>query len=251
MIGHWSRVRATFFLLTAALPLLPSGTSAQGTGQGFLFEEPRVRVGVDFGYALAHARGAVLNHARDQLTLDRGDFDASSVGVEFAVRATKRFDVALDIGFSRSNVRSEMRDWVDQDLQPIEQSTMFMRIPVTVSGRYYLSDRGRAVSRFAWIPPKWAPFVGGGVGLTWYRFEQDGDFVDIQTLDVLRLNIESQGAGTTAHVFAGVDVSISPRFLWTLETRYIVGHATTDFAFDHRNLDFNGFQATVGIAARF
>ena len=251
LIGHWSRVRATFFLLTATLPLLPSGTSAQSSGQGFLFEEPRVRVGLDFGYALAHARGAVLNHTRRQLTLDRGDFDASSVGVEFAVRATERFDVVLDVRFSRSDVRSEMRDWVDLDFQPIEQTTVFMRIPVTVSGRYYLRDRGRAISRFAWIPPKWAPFVGGGLGLTWYTFEQTGDFVDIVTLDILRLTIESDGAGQTAHVFAGVDVSISPRFLWTLEGRYAIGHATTDYAFDYGNLDLSGFQATIGISARF
>ena len=255
MIGHWSRVRATLFLLTAALPLLPSATSAQSSGQGFLFQRPLLRVGVDFGYALAHARGAVLNHARKQLTLDRGDFDASSVGVEFAVRATERFDVALDLGFSRSEVRSEMRHWLEEGF-PIEQTTIFMRIPVTVSTRYYLRDRGRAISRFAWIPAKWAPFVGAGAGLTWYRFEQIGDFVDITTCDptgcdIVNFTIESDGAGQTAHVFAGVDVSISPRFLWTLETRYTVGHATTDFAFDHRNLDFNGFQATVGIAVRF
>ena len=196
-----------------------------------------------------------MNHERDQLTLDRSDFDASSFGVEFAVRATERLDIGLDLRFSMSDVRSEMRKWLEDGF-PIEQTTIFMRIPVTVSARYYLRDRGRAISRFAWIPAKWTPFVGAGAGLAWYTFEQTGDFVDTTTCDptgcdIVNLTIESKGAGPTAHLLAGVDISISPRFLWTLEGRYAVGHATTDYSFDYGNLDLGGFQATVGIAVRF
>ena len=251
LIGHWSRVRATFFLLIATLPLLPSGTSAQGSGQGFLFKQPTLGVGIHAGYLLAHANGAVLNHARDQLTLDGRDFDASSWGVEFAVRGSERFDLLLDFRFSRSDVRSEMRDWVDLDNLPIEQTTTFTRIPVTVSTKFYLRDRGRAISQFSWIPAKWAPFVGAGAGLVWYRFEQAGDFVDIETLDVLNFTIESSGGAPTGHVFAGVDISISPRFLWTLEGRYALGRARTDSSFDFDNIELSGFQATIGLAARF
>lgn len=251
MIGHWSRVRATFFLLTATFPLLPPGTSAQSSGQGFLFEQPTFRVGVHAGYMFARAGGAVLNHARDQLTLGGRDFDASSLGIEFAIRGSERFDFALDFRFSRSDVRSEMRDWVDPDNLPIEQTTTFTRIPVTLSTRFYLWDRGRAISQFAWIPAKWAPFVGAGAGLTWYRFEQTGDFVDITTLDILNLTIESNGGATTAHAFAGVDISISPRFLWTLEGRYAIGQARTGDSFDYDNLDLGGFRATIGFTVRF
>jgi len=251
LISHRSRVRATFFLLTASLPLLPSGTSAQSSGQGFLFKQPRVQVGVHAGYMLAHASGAVLNNARSELTLDRSDFDASSWGVEFAVRGSERFDLALDFRFSRSDVRSEMRDWVDLDNLPIEQTTVFVRMPLTVSAKYYLRDRGRAVSQFAWIPEKWAPFVGAGAGVIWYRFEQTGDFVDINTLDILNFTLKSTGAASTTHVFAGVDISISPRLLWTVEGRYALGHARTDSTFNFDNLDLNGFQATIGLAARF
>ena len=254
MISHWSRVRATLFLLIAAFPLLPSGTSAQ-SGQGFLFQRPTLHVGFDVGYSVAHAQGRVFNHARDQLTLDRSDFDAPSFGIQFGVRVNERFDLGLDLRFSRSDVRSEMRDWLEEGF-PIEQTTIFTRVPLSVSGRYYLRDRGRAISRLAWVPAKWAPFVGGGVGLTWYQFEQIGDFVDITSCDpigcdIVNLTIESDGAGPTGHVFAGVDVSINPRFLWTLEGRYAFGHATTDYAFDYGNLDLGGFQATVGIAVRF
>ena len=244
-----------FFLLTATLPLLPSGTYAQSSGQGFLFKQPWVQVGVNLGYTVAHAGGAVLNHARDQLILGRRDFDAPTWGVEFAVRGSERLDLALDFRFSRSDVRSEMRDWLEEGF-PIEQTTIFTRVPVTVSTRYYLRDRGRAISQFAWIPAKWAPFVGAGAGLTWYQFEQIGDFVDIATCDptgcaIVNLTIESKGAARTAHAFAGVDISMSPRFLWRLEGRYAFGRARTGYTFDYDNLDLSGFQATIGLSARF
>jgi len=250
LIGHWSRVQATFFLVAASL-FLPSGAFAQSSGQGFLFKQPTVRVGILGGYMVAQASGDVLDHARDQLTLGGRDFDASTWGVEFAARGGKRFDVLLDFRFSRSEVRSEMRDWVDLDNLPIEQTTRFTRMPLTLSARFYLRDRGRAVSQFAWIPEKFAPFVGVGGGVTWYEFEQVGDFVDIETLDILNFTIESNGAAPTAHAFAGVDISINPRFLWTLEGRYSFGNATTDYSFNYDQLNLRGFQATIGLSARF
>ena len=251
MIGHWRRVRATVFLLTATLPLLPSPTTAQASGQGFLFKQPTVQLAVHAGYTLARAGGPVLDFARNELTLNKRDFDASSWGLELAVRAQERLDIAFDVRFSRSEAGSEMRDWVDQDNLPIQQTTTFVRVPVTVSTKFYLSDRGRAISQFVWIPERWAPFVGAGGGLLWYRFQQKGDFVDIVTLDVVNFTLESSGGTPTGHVFAGVDISLSPRFLWTLEGRYAFGGATTGSAFNFENLDLSGFQATIGLAVRF
>ena len=251
MIGHWRRVRATVLLLTATFSLLPSPTTAQGSGQGFLFKQPRVQVGLHAGYTLARAVGPVLDFARDELTLNKRDFDASSWGLELAVRGSERLDITFDVRFSRSDAGSEMRDWVDLDSLPIQQTTTFVRVPITVSTKFYLRDRGRAISQFVWIPAKWAPFVGVGGGLLWYRFEQKGDFVDILTLDVVNFTLESSGGTSTGHVFGGVDISLSPRFLWSLEGRYALSGATTSSAFDFENLDLSGFQATIGLAVRF
>lgn len=251
MIGNLSRVRATVFLLTATFPLLPFPASAQGSGSGFLFEQPRIQLGVHGGYTLARAGGPVLDFARNELTLNKRDFDASSWGLGLAVRTSERVDIAFDVRFSRSEVRSEMRDWVDLDNLPIEQTTTFVRVPMTVSTKFYPRGRGRAISQFAWIPEKWAPFVGVGGGLLWYQFKQKGDFVDLATLDVVNFTLESSGGTATGHVFAGLDISIGPRFLWTVEGRYAFAGATTGSAFNFDNLDLSGFQATIGLSARF
>jgi hypothetical protein len=254
LIGHLSRVRTSVFLLTvltATSSLLPAPASAQGSGQGFLFKRPGVQVGLRGGYVRAHAGGAVLNRALDDFTLSRRDFDASSFGLEFAFRARERLDIAVDARFSRSTAGSESRPYVDSDNLPIQQTTTLSRMPVTVSAKYYLRDRGRAVSQFAWIPAKWAPFIGFGGGLNWYTFKQEGDFVEEPSLDILNLVLQSSGAAPTTHVFTGVDVSISPRFLWTLEGRYALAGTDTGAAFDFGDIDLSGFQVTIGLAARF
>lgn len=251
MIGDWSRTRATFLLLAATSPLLPSPTFAQGTGQGFLFKQPSLQLGLHVGLTRARAGGAVLNRALDDFTLSKRDFDASSWGLELAVRGSERLDIALDVRFSRSEAGSESRPYVDLDNLPILQTTTFVRVPVTLSAKYYVRDRGRSVSRFAWIPEKWTPFVGAGVGFHWYRLKQEGDFVEEPSLDILNLILESSGAPGIAHVFAGVDISMSPRFLWTLEGRYTLGSAKTGYAFNFDKLDLRGLQATIGLSARF
>jgi hypothetical protein len=251
LIGHLSRARTTVFLLAPTLLLLPAPTSAQGSGQGFLFKQPNFQVAFHGGYAGAPAGGDVLDRALDDFTLNKRDFDASFWGPELAFRWSERLDIALDIWVSKSTAGSESRPYVDSDDLPIQQTTTLSRVPVTVSAKFYLRDRGRAVSRFAWIPEKWAPFVGVGGGLQWYGFKQEGDFVEEPSLDILNLTLESNGTAPTGHIFAGVDVSISPRFLWTLEGRYARGDAEAGPAFNFDNLDLSSFQATIGLAVRF
>ena len=251
MIFHRSRVRAAIVVLIAVIPLLPSRISAQGSGQGFLFKQPVFQVGIRGGYTVAGAGGGVLDHARDQLTLGKRDFDGSAWGLELATRVRERMDVALDVRYTMSKTESEMRDWVDLDNLPIEQRTTFVRVPISLNAKFYLGDRGRGISDFAWIPEKWAPFVGVGGGFTWYEFGQKGDFVDIATLDILYFTLKSSGWAPSGHVFAGMDISMSPRFFWTVEGRYGFGGTETGDAFAFDQIDVSGLQATIGLSARF
>ena len=248
------RNRARRGLLLAAIAWVSSSpaASAQAGGPGFLFRKPMMSIGIKGGYARAQAGSEVFDFAREELTLDIGDFSSSAWGAEVAVRATERLEVAGEVGVARSRTWSEFRDWVDLDDLPIEQSTTFLRVPVTLSLKYYFRDRGRSVSDFAWIPGKWSPYIGAGGGALWYLFEQEGAFVDFQTLDIFDALYKSEGMTSTAHVFTGVGVSLSPRVVLTGEGRYSWGRAEmgTDFV-DFDQIDLSGFQATVGLSFRF
>ena len=251
--AHRKRARRGVLLAAvAAVISLPTAASAQAGGPGFLFRRPTMSIGIKGGYARAQAGSEVFNFARDELTLEVGDFASSAWGAEVAIRVTERLDIAGELGATRSRKWSEFRDWVDLDDLPIEQSTTFLRVPMTLSVKYYLRDRGRSVSDFAWVPEKWSPYIGAGGGALWYRFKQEGDFVDFQTLDIFYELFESEGTTGTAHVMTGVDVSLSPRVVLTGEGRYSWGRADMgrDFV-DFDKIDLSGFRVTAGLSFRF
>ena len=249
MIRPWSTLGSA---LAAALVLGAAPDPAWAQAPDFLLRSPRASLGLRGGYALANASSEVFDFARDELTLERSDFDAPAFGGQLAIRITPRVDVAFDLSVASTRPTSEFRDWVDTDDLPIEQVTEYRRVPVTLGFKAYLKDRGRSVGRFAWIPARWAPYVGAAGGWVWYRFEQDGDFVDEKTLDIFTDRFTSRGKAPTMHVYGGADWSLGPVFFLTAEARYAWARTEMgpDFV-DFDPMDLSGLQATVGLSVRF
>jgi hypothetical protein len=127
-----------------------------------------------------------------------------------------------------------------------------MRVPVTASIKAYLSNSGRSVGHFAWIPSRYAPYVGAGGGAMWYRFRQEGDFIDFATSKVFTDAFMSQGWTPTAQAFVGTDVSLNPRFAVTAEGRYQWARSrlSTDFS-QFQPIDLSGFALTAGLSIRY
>ena len=248
--------RSTLAGMVAILAALGTG-AAQAVAQSpsppdFLFRNPSVSFGLRGGYAVARASGEIFNFTREQLTLGRSDFDAPSFGGQLAVRVRPRLDVAVDVSVANTRAPSEYNDWWDGDELPIEQETEFQRIPLTFGVKAYFKDRGRQVGRFAWVPAQWAPYVGAAAGWVWYRFEQDGDFVDFETLDVFGDTFTSSGRAPTLHLYGGADWSLGPQFFLTGEARYAWASADMGGDFGRYDpVDLSGLQATVGLSVRF
>lgn len=236
-------------MATAAL------AAAQSSGKGFLFNKPSGSFSLRGGWAYALAGSDIFDETTDQLTLDKRDFSSLTFGGDISYFATPKIDVVFDGEFSRASKGSEMRDWVDNNDKPIEQTTKYRRVPLTIGMRYYLTDRGRSVSNFAYIPSKYATYVGAGAGAMYYRFAQDGDFVDFQSqnLAVRRLELESTGWAPMAHGMAGVDYNIGPWLALNAEGRYQWARAELDpQVFEgFEKIDLSGFAGTVGFKVRF
>lgn len=244
---------------------LPASLAGQFTPQAppqrqrpdFMFGRPHVSLTLMGGYAIpSETPGAVYAQVgSDQaLTFYRKNFNSASVTGELAVRATDRLDIIMDLGYSGGKVGSEYTNWVDNNNLPIQQTTTFTRTPLTFGVKAYLWNPGRSIGQLAWIPAHWVPFVGGGVGWTWYKFVQSGDFVDFaNNNNVYSDRLESSGRGATANLFGGAEWSLSPHFLLTAEGRYSWAHAPMGPAFNgiKPNIDLSGFRASAGITLRF
>lgn len=241
-----------------ALALVTMGSlplaAQSGAGDGFLFRPPPGSFTFYGGLAAPFANGGVHQLATNELTLDRGDFRSGSYGAALAFTVSPRVDLVISVDRARSQRRSEYRDWVDDNDQPIEQSTSFDRVPLMASARYYFADRGRRIGNVAWVPAKFVPFVSGGVGTTRYRFEQVGDFVDESTLNIFSDRLTSRGWAFTVSAGGGAQWNLSTRLLLTADARYL--HAMGDGdapngEFAGYKVDLSGVSTMFGLTVRF
>jgi hypothetical protein len=239
-------------LVAAALSVgVPQELAAQAD-RDFLFRKPHFSLAFNVGYGMPTAGSDIYDFVTKEHTLERSDFNSMVVGGSFGVRITDQVELSLDVAHGSANTPSEFRDWVDQDDLPIEQNTKLSWTPLTVSLKGFLWERGRRVSRFAWVPGQWAPFIGAGAGWMYYQFKQSGDFVDFETYDIFGDTFRSEGDTGLFHLLAGAEWTLSPAFYLTGEGRYTWAEANLgrDFTgFDP--IDLSGFQATVGLAVRF
>lgn len=250
MTSRYSRFLwgAVTVLLVAALP---AEAAAQG-GDGYLFKQPRIALSVRAGLSVPRAQSELFAFTTEQLTVEKSDFNAPVLEARLAVRLSDRVDAMLTLGGSSSTMRSEMREWEGTDGLPIEQTTKFSTFHFTLGGKAYLMDRGRTVGRFAWIPAKFAPYLGAEAGWVFHEFKQDGEFVDFETFDIFRDSFFSDGSAPTVHALAGLDVSLNNHIMLTTEARY--GWASDELGFDFvgfDKLDLAGFQVTAGFTVRF
>ncbi len=247
--GTWKAVGA---MVVAAALFAPVGARAQDGGTGYLFATPRNSFTIRTGYDVAMANSDLFSYSRSTFTLGKSDFSSPTIATELGVQLNPSLDAVLGLGYSRASAQSEYRDYLDNNNLPIQQSTDFTRIPLTVSLKAYLAPRGRTVGRYAWVPERVAPFVGAGVGTMWYSFRQGGDFIDYSTLNVNHDVLQTSGWAPMASVFAGSDFTITPGMALTTELRYSVaqGASGNDYVGFHR-IDLSGMALTAGLTFRF
>ncbi len=138
----------------------------------FFFGEPHGSVTFRGGWTFASASSDLFDFVQDNLTIDKGDFNTPHFGFDVAAALTPRLDLVMGIEYSKPKITSEYRDLVDNNFLPITQDTSLKEFNLSGGLKFALTQRGRSVSRFAWIPKGVIPYVGGGGGVLYYDFRQ-------------------------------------------------------------------------------
>jgi opacity protein-like surface antigen len=229
----------------------PEGSSGQSP-DGFRFSAPNGSVQLRLGYLLASADSEIYDFITDQLTVERGDFNAPVFAFDVGWNLSERIELVGGVEYSRASKRSEYRDYVDQDDIPIVQDTRLTQVPLTLSGRFYVTPRGRSVGQFAWVPSTAAFYVGGGIGATWYRLEQVGEFVDFRDLVIFEDFFISDGWSFSTHALAGIDIKLGRSIGLVLEGRYqFASHDLTGSFVGFDPIDLNGLRLMAGVSFKF
>lgn len=245
-------ISPSFALLCLALPVRPI-IAQRLSGDGFLFGPPKASLALRLGYAMPSAGSDLFAFVTDELSLRRRDFGTFAFGADLAIPLNSRLSAVISADLGGTEKKSDYREWQDNSGHPIEQSTSFERQAYTASLRYYLLPQGRQLSKYAWIPSRFAPWASAGVGRTHYKFAQRGDFVDFTNGNrVFADSFASAAWGFTAQASAGVDWSISPHLAMTTQAKYFRGKA--DLGLDYSGfapIDLSGLNMTGGLAIRF
>ena len=247
----FSRRYAALLLVATAAGGIARPSHAQSAGDGFLFRVPQGSWGFRAGFDHAMARGDIFDEFTKELTLRRSDFSSVTLGTNVAIRVAFRNDLVFDLGYASVSRGSEYRDWIDNNNQPITQTTSLRRIPLTIGLRHYLGPRGRAIGRFAWIPAAQTPYLGLGAGVMYYRFRQTGDFVNLSTQNVAYDELQSNAWTPVVHALAGMDFRLGRFFLLNGELRYTWarGPMHNDYQ-GYNKIDLSGLSATAGFSIR-
>lgn len=234
-----------------------SGQARRQMPPDFRFGRPNGSLSLVFGYGVPRGASDIWEEVDTLFTLARSDFQAPVMGAALAFTLDERWDLALEIAHSGSERWSEYRDWVEEgkggERIPIEQKTTFRRTPVMIAAHYYMRDRGRSVGRLAWIPARWTPYLGVGLGRVFYRFAQEGDFVDFVDSSIFAGEFQSRGSAWMAQVFGGAQWSLGRSTVLRAEARYGWARAELDRLSytGYDPIDLSGFQATLGLGIRF
>lgn len=240
---------ATLYMISAE-PLMAA--DPQDRPSGFRFDSPRILLGGHMGMNFPRAKSDFFDMVTRELTLEKKDFRTEIYGFDFGVIFHQNFAAVASFDYGRMTKRSEARDFVEDNGDPIVQKTRFALTSFVGTLRYYPRKMGESVGSYAWMPTRILPYVGAGLGYIHCDLFQYGDFVDKDTYNIFATSLASKSNGLTRHVAGGLDIAVNTRFVINMEARYSWSKAelTHDFVgFDP--IDLSGLKVIGGIYFRF
>lgn len=218
----------------------------------FLLGKPKKFFGLHTGIFFPRADSEVFDMITRELTLEKSDFRAWDFGLDAGFDLYEKVDLVFHYDYSKESPGSEFRDFLDEQDLPITQKTSLSQSSITAGIKYSLKPPGRQVGEYAWVPSRIVPFVEGGVGALYFTFEQDGDFVDSETLEIFTAYLKSSGWSEIVYLGGGTDIYLLKNMYLTLDLRYswASGELYGGFVgFD--DIDLSGLRVTAGIYWHF
>jgi hypothetical protein len=204
------------------------------------------------------------DETENNFTLDHSDLNGFTASLGYVASINNYIEFDVEGSFYGAEDRSSDRDFTDTLGNEILHDTRILTAPLTVSFRVLpagrFARRGADGKHYVRRP---VPYLGAGVGLTYWQYEEQGDFVFDSLLGpVVDFDrVQDDGVEFETHVKAGIEFPIGPAWNLTLEARRSWAEATLDEGFPSqafisttpapRELDLGGISVLFGASLRF
>ncbi len=179
---------------------------------------------------------------------DRGvrtrDFRGVFGGIEYNTAVAPYVEVGISLDAYGRSIDTSYRDHIrSEDDSEIEQTLKLSAVPLGVTVRVMPTGKNAV----------FVPYLGAGVDVLFYIYEEQGDFIDFEDPDYA---IESDlfrdsSAMLGAHAVGGLRVYLNRDFAIVGEARYQWARKDMGEDFSNYRLDLSGASFTVGLHVRF
>lgn len=174
----------------------------------------------------------------ENLTFDKSDMVNVYYGAEFEGFLNRNSSFTVEIGSYTKTQYAMYRDYEYDNGAPIYQNVSLRIVPIEAGLKFYPMGHRSTLN----------PFIGGGVGLYSWTYQQWGDFIDFGDFSIYEGNAETKRfsvgffgrVGFVYRFIAQAAISLEGKY------QYLKGHLSGNFE-GFEPLDMSGFQVNAGI----
>lgn len=199
--------------------------------------------------------GDLWESNEEDFTFESSDLEDLSFGVSWIAPLHNHVEIGLHVDFYDSVASSGYRDFTDQDGFAILHDTRLETMPMSVDVRVV------PFGRFGGAPWPGGPravrpavYLGGGIGATYWEYEEAGDFVDFEDPDlpVVYDRFADDGVAFAFHAVLGADFPLSRSTGVLFESRYTWADDEMSGDFEgFGTIDLSGWSLAGGLVLRF
>ncbi len=196
------------------------------------------------GAFIPRAESDLFDDTNELFGVEKDDWIGFTGGAEWSFNVADHVELGLHVDGYGRELDTEYVDFERPDGSLIFQTLKLTTVPAGATLRFVANPgRGRLT-----------PYVGVGVDVVYYEYEEFGDFIDFS--DEINLPVRSDffvdsGAAFGVHAAAGLRFPIGDDFSVVAEGRYLWAKTDMGEDFSLNEIDLGGPSATIGINLRF